>query len=122
MISNIDNTFSPVAGSVTSAAAACSVSLGGTVGKMTFLEGFDITGAGATAASVVVASITGIAGGPLYFDVGVGSGTTTANTPLSIRFPEPLPATGPGVPIVINLPSLGTGSPMAALTGYGFQK
>ena len=52
MISNIDNAFGPIANGASGAAQSNAAALPAVANKTNYLEGFDITGSGATAASV----------------------------------------------------------------------
>ena len=97
--------------------------LTGKAGQYTYLEGFDITGSGATAATVVEVTTTGLANN-LKFEVPVAAGVTApfiANTPVySVRFPTPLPSSATNTNIVVTLPSFGSGNTNASITVYGF--
>jgi hypothetical protein len=106
------------------AAATATATLPAAAGKTTYIEGFDLTGGGATAASIVAGTITGLAGGTMNFDVAVAAGVAAAVTPqgpLSVRFPTPIPASALNTAIVVSVPSLGSGNAHAVLTAYGFQ-
>jgi hypothetical protein len=117
--------IAPIFGSVTAAAGACSVTLAGTAGKTTYFEGFDLTSGNATVASTQVVTVTGLLGGTLYYDINVLASdtlnTSAGGGQLSVRVPEPLPASGPNVAIVVNVPSLGSGNTLTAVNGFGFQ-
>jgi hypothetical protein len=80
--------------------------------KTTYIEGFDITGTGATAASVITATVTGLPAsiGTFSFDVTIPAGVTTAigtNGTIPIRFPTPLPASAANVSPVVTVPAFG---------------
>jgi hypothetical protein len=128
MLVQQDNAIAPLVKSLSSGGAAqIAPALPATVGKTNFLEGFDITGSGATAASVIEASITGLQGGTIYFELPIVAGVNLAAFPLigpvySVRFPEPIPATGPNVAITLTVPSFGAGNTNSSATLYGFQK
>lgn len=114
------------------AATATTATLPAVAGKVTWIEGFDITGAGATAASIIQVTVTGLQAGTQTFNVVVPAGATTGigsnGNPgtVSIRFPTPLPG-GTGGAIaqntspVVNVPSFGSGNTAACVTAYGFQ-
>lgn len=90
-------------------------------GLTTYLTGFEVTGAGATAASVVVVTVTGVLGGTKRYDVVVPAGATTSITPLIIEFTRPIPASAPNTAIIVTLPAFGAGNTNVALTAHGFQ-
>lgn len=120
----------PVANSSGDVAAASAVAtLPAAQGKVTYIEGFDITGAGATAASTITVTVTGLptAIGTLSFDVVIPAGATTGiggtGNPgiIPVRFPTPLPASAANSTIVVTVPSFGSGNLHACVTAYGFQ-
>jgi hypothetical protein len=103
------------------AATATTATLPGVAGKTTYITGFDITGAGATAGSAILITVTGVAGGTLTYVLDVPTGATAAMAPYQVRFPYPLPASAVNTPIVVNVPSFGAGNTNAAVVAYGFQ-
>ena len=84
-------------------------------------EGFIITGAGATAASVVTVTVTGTITGTLSFALVIPAGATTSITPLIVEFSRPIPASAANTAIVVNVPSFGAGNTNAAVVAHGFQ-
>jgi hypothetical protein len=110
---------------VTAAGAAQSnaATLTGASGMYTYLEGFDVTGSGATSAAVVEISTTGLANN-LNWEVPVAAGVTApfiAKSPgLFVRFPTPLRSSATNTNIVVTLPSFGSGNTNASLTVYGY--
>jgi hypothetical protein len=107
------------------AAQTNTATLPATAGKTQFLEGFDITGGGATAASVIEVSVTGLAGGTIKFEVNILAGATgpmNAQGGVSVRFPTPQPASGQNVGISVAVPSFGAGNTNASVVAYGFLK
>jgi hypothetical protein len=126
-LSQIDNSITPVANTASGAAQSNAAALPAAAGKLTYIEGFDVTGGGATAASVVEVSITGLASaiGTLKFEMNVLAGVTgpvNAQGGLFIRFPEPLPASAVNSAITVTCPSLGAGNTNASVSAYGYQK
>lgn len=109
------------------AATATTATLPAASGKLTYIEGFDLTGAGATGASIIQVTVTGLLAGTQTFDVVIPAGATTAiggtGNPgvVPIRFPTPLPASALNTAIVVNVPSFGAGNTAACVTAYGFQ-
>lgn len=116
-------TNKPIAASSGNVAnAAASAGLVGVAGVTNYIAGLSITGAGATAASVVTATVTGLAAGPLSFTVPVPAGVDAAVAPLLISFNPPLPASAADTKIAVNLPALGAGNTNAAVSAWGFQQ
>jgi hypothetical protein len=125
VISNIDNQFSPVANGASGAAQSNAASLPAVAGRTNYLEGFDVTGGGATAAAVIEISVTGLAAGTLKYEMNVLAGVTgpmNAQGGVFIRFPEPLPASGLNTAITVTVPSFGAGNTNASVVAYGFVK
>ncbi len=121
----LDSAIGPVVGSASGAAQSNAAALAATAGKTNWLEGFDVTGGGATAAAVIEVSITGLAGGTLKYELNVLAGVTgpvNAQGGLFVRFPQPLPASGQNTAITVTVPSFGAGNTNAAVVAYGFQK
>lgn len=122
-----NNDITPVVANASTATgnAALTASINPGTGQTAYAEGFDLEGAGATAASVIEVSITGLNGGTVKREYVIPAGATTAAFPnggIQVRFPEPLPATGPGVEITISVPAFGSGNTNAAVTLYGFTR
>jgi hypothetical protein len=114
----------PIAGSSTAANASMTATLSGAVGQVTYIEGFDVTSGNATVASTQVVTVNGVTNGPLYFDLPIqGSNSINVSASvdgqLSIRFPEPLPASASNTAITVVVPALGSGNAVAAVTAYG---
>jgi hypothetical protein len=83
-----------------------------------------VTGGGATAASVVEITVTGLLAGTLKYEMNVAAGVAAAVNAqggLFIRFPTPLPGSALNQAITVTLPSLGSGNTAAAVSAYGFQ-
>lgn len=89
-------------------------------GKTNYIEGFRVTGMGATAAGQVSVVVSGLLGGSLTFIQPVPAGAGVALAGLDITFPHPLPASAPDTAIVVTVPSLGAGNLAAACAAYGF--
>jgi hypothetical protein len=125
MLSQIDGSISPVANGASGAAQLNMATLPAVPGKINFLEGFDVTGGGATAATVIEVSVTGLAAGTLKYELPILAGVTgpmNAQGGFSLRFPEPLPASGVNVAISVAVPSLGAGNTNASVVAYGYTK
>jgi len=125
MISNIDNTFTPVVKGASGAAQTNAPALPAVANKTNYLEGFDITGGGATAASIIEVSVTGLAGGTIKYELNILAGVTgpmNAQGGFSVRFPEPLPGSALNTAITVSCPSFGSGNTNASVVAYGFYK
>jgi hypothetical protein len=115
----------PVKAQVVTAAGGAqsnAATLTGATGQYTYIEGFDVTGGGATAASIVEISTTGLSNN-LKYEMNVLAGVTgpvNAQGGLFIRFPTPIPSSATNTNIVVTLPSLGAGNTNASITVYGF--
>lgn len=113
---------SPITGaSGNVAASTATATLDGAVGKVTYIMGFDVTSSGSTGAGVVNLTVTGGISGTLTFNYASLVGATVPNAPLSIRFPQPIPASAVNTPISVVLPSLGAGNTHATVNAYGFR-
>lgn len=102
------------------AAASAVGTLPAVAGRTNYISGFQITGAGATAASVVVATLVGIISGTASYVVAVPAGAAVGISPIDVRFTTPVPASAVNTAIVLTLPSLGAGNTNAAVSVQGF--
>lgn len=114
------NGLTAVDASSANAAAANNVSLPAVANQTNFVTGFEVTGAGATAASVIAVTLSGVVGGPLTYELAIPAGATVGVNPLIVEFPVPLPATGPNVAISLAVPSFGAGNTNAAAAIHGY--
>ncbi len=112
-------TIAVLSASQTGAASALSPTL--TTDGTNFLTctGFAITGGGATAASLVTATLTGATGGTLSYVIAVPAGVTLGITPLVVQFDPPLVSASNNTSIVLNVPSFGAGNTAAAANLQG---
>jgi hypothetical protein len=101
------------------AAAVASATIAAVAGRLNFCTGFEFTFAGATAASVVVATLTGLAGGTVSYVIAVPAGAAVQGTPLIVQFSKPAQASGVNIAIVISVPSLGAGNTNACVNLHG---
>lgn len=102
------------------AAAVASAAIPAAAGLTSYLSGFEITGAGATAASVVTATVTD-GTWTLSYSVAVPAGANVGITPLVVRFPTPLKASAANTAITVSCPSLGAGNTNACVNATGYQ-
>lgn len=95
--------------------------LAAVAGKTNYVTGIALTGGGATAASIVSATLAGLISGTQTFSYGVVAGATTANNALEINFDPPIPASAANTAIVLTLPALGAGNTNAVANIRGYQ-
>ena len=104
------------------AAAAATAAMPAVAGKTNYLMGFEFSGLGATGASVVTATLTGLLGGTRSYTISVPAGATLQTTPATIfiKFAIAVPASAPNTAITWSVPSLGTGNTfsIASIEGY----
>lgn len=105
--------------SANEADAIAAASLPAVVGKTNNLSGLIINGSGATAASVVLATVTGLQGGTLEIPVPVPAGVDLAINPIIVNFTQPLSASAADTAITVSLPALGAGNTNAAVGLWG---
>jgi hypothetical protein len=117
---SLDTGQTPVSSSATAAAGAMAPALPAVAGKTNYICGFVITGGGATAASVITATLAGIVGGTMSFNIAVPAGVTAGIVPLVVTFPRPLAASDVNVALTLSVPSMGTGNTNAASLLWGF--
>jgi len=102
------------------AATATTATLTSAPNRTVYLTGFEVTGAGATAGSVIVVTVTGTLGGTLTYNLTIPTGATVGVQPLTLDFSSPIPASAPNTNIVVNVPSFGAGSTNAAVNVRGY--
>lgn len=106
-------------GNVANAVAAATLSAA--AAKTTYISGFEITGGGATAASLVLATITGLLGGTATYTVAAVAGAALGNVPLMVELNPALPASAVNTAIVVSVPALGAGNTNSCVVAHGFQ-
>lgn len=90
--------------------------------KTLFVTGFEVTGGGATAASVIQVTLAGLANGKTFtYDIPVPAGVTGGISPLVVDFPVPIPANDLNTDIVLTIPSFGAGNTNACANLHGFK-
>jgi hypothetical protein len=124
---NLSPAFDPAAAqtptdnTATGANASVVATLTAGAGNLLFLQSLRIEGLGATAASEVQATLTGVAGGTITYPVNVPAGVLVPIAPVTDSFPgRGLPASASGTNIVLTLPAFGAGNTFAEaeLQGY----
>jgi hypothetical protein len=111
----------PAENGATGAASAISTTIPAVTGKYSYLTGFSVTGLGATSATTISVTITGLTN-TLTFVIAIPAGATTAITPLLVFFNTPLQSSATGTAITVNVPSFGTGNTSAQVNAWGFQQ
>ena len=106
----------------TGAAAAITATLAAVAGKRTHIAGFAVDGLGATAASVIEVTVTGLLGGTLRRKMSIPAGAGVAVTPLIMEFDRPIPASADNTAIIVNVPSFGAGNTSAIVSAHGFNR
>lgn len=89
-------------------------------GKTNYVTGIEVTGAGATAAAVVVATLAGLLGGTASYIITAPAGATVAILPLVVIFDPPMPASAVNTAITLSVPALGAGNTNVAANIHGF--
>lgn len=103
------------------AAATATATLAAHATKSTYITGFEITGGGATAASVIGPTVTGVVTGTLTYTLGVVAGATLGNAPLIVTFCPAIPSSAVNTAIAVVVPSLGAGSTRSTVVAHGYQ-
>lgn len=103
------------------AAASAAATLAGAAAKTTYIAGFRCGGGGATAASLVNITITGLLGGTATYTMGAVAGATLISQPVLAEFWPPIPASAVNTAIVVTMPSLGAGNTNASCNAWGYQ-
>jgi hypothetical protein len=112
----------PLCATSTVSNATATATLTAGTGRLAYITGFIVNGLGATGASVVAVTVTGILGGTQTYQYSVPAGATTAATPLIITFPLPIPASAISTNIVVSAPAFGAGNTNANVTAFGYTK
>ena len=101
--------------------AAATATMAATASVTNYVNGVEITFAGATAAANVVATISGLLGGTISFICVAPAGATVQGTPIILTFDPPLPASAANTAIAVTLPALGAGNTHACVNIHGFR-
>jgi len=102
------------------AAAVATATLTASTGRLAYISGFSVTGAGATAASVISVTVTGVTGGTMTYTLAIPAGATVGVTPLIVNFSTPVAASAYGTNIVVSAPSFGAGNTNATVSAWGY--
>lgn len=88
-------------------------------GLFNYVTGLAITGGGATAGSIINATLTGLAGGTKTYSLAIPTGAILG-VQLIIEFDAPLKAAGANSAVTLNVPSFGAGNTNASATLEGY--
>ena len=113
-VSAIGNASGNVANAIATATLVSAAS------KTAWLTKVVVTGAGATAASVVSVTITGLVGGTRTYTVTVPAGATTAIAPLILDFGDGIPASATNTVITVSVPAFGAGNTNVSVNVEGY--
>lgn len=108
------------AGSGNVANASAVATIPAVAGKTAYISGFDIQGAGATAALIVNPTLAGTISGTRTYVYGAVAGAALINQPLCIRFNPPIPASTVNQAITVTCPALGAGNLFNSAHAYGY--
>ncbi len=107
----------------TGAAATVAPTFAAVAGKRNWLKGFHVMGGGATGASIIVITVTGLLGGTITYNMAVLAGAAApvnAQGGLLIDLPYPIPASDVNTAITVSAASFGAGNTIATVNMYGF--
>lgn len=105
-------------GNVANAIATATLAANST--RSTYLSGFEITGAGATAGLPVTVTITGLVGGTRNYTYVFATGATVANTPIIVEFVPGLISSAINTAVVITCPASGIGGTNNTVVAHGY--
>lgn len=97
--------------------AGCSATIGSFF-DTPYLTGFELTGGGATAASTIAVTITGLVGGTVTYEIVIPAGVNT-QVAVFLEFSVPLVGNA-GANIVVSVPAFGAGNLNAAVVAHGY--
>ena len=89
--------------------------------RYNYLTRFDISGSGATAASVTTVTVSGLAGGvTLTYKITTLAGATSALEPKPFVFDPPLKSNAKNTAITVSMAAIGAGNLYAIVNVYGY--
>lgn len=88
--------------------------------KTNYITGFEVTASGATTGLAVTVTVAGILGGTLSYTFTFPAGVLVAAQPLTIEFPEPIPASAVNTAITVTCPAGGAGNTNTTVNVHGF--
>ncbi len=102
-------------------AATATATLAATASRLNYITGFMVTGLGATAATLAVITVTGLAGGTQTFAAyPVPAGVGVSGPIMVVSLPTPIPASAVNTAISVVVASFGSGNvgAQASVQGY----
>lgn len=112
----------PVCATATVSAATATATLTCPTGKTAYINGFTVSGLGATSAGTSTITVTGVLGGTQTYQLAIPAGATTATVLQQVNFPLPVPGSAVSTNIVVSATTFGTGNTNANVTAYGYVK
>jgi hypothetical protein len=103
------------------AAATATATLAASGGLMNYICGLNISGGGATGASVISPTLTGLNGGTITFSIGVVAGATLGTPMFFVHFYPCQQATALNTAITLSVPSFGAGNTNATANIWGYR-
>ncbi len=104
------------------AASTLTLTMPAVSGKINYVTGITVDGNGATASTLIAASLSNVVTGTLRFPalIPAGAAVPLGAFRINIDFDTPIPATQPNQSVVLSVPSFGTGNTLATaqLRGY----
>lgn len=110
-----------ISGLANVANGAAVATLANAAGKTTYLNGFQITALGATAAGSVTVTVAGLLGGSQQYALAIPAGVLVSIVPLIVPFARPLAASAANTAITITVPAFGAGNTSVIISAQGFQ-
>lgn len=104
----------------TAAAGAMTATFAAAPSLRNRIVGFVVTGSGASAASIIDVTITGLPT-TLTFKLVIPAGVTTSITPLVVQFGDGILASADNTAITVSVPSFGAGNTHAAVAAWGYR-
>lgn len=112
-----------VVAAATGSAGAIAPAIPAVAGKVAYCTGFSVGGLGATAASVIEVTLTGIIGGvTMRWKYSVPAGATVISPHFTVDFDRPIPADRSNLAITLSVPSFGTGNTSSVAYIRGFYR
>ncbi len=104
------------------AASTLTLTMPAVSGKINYVTGITVDGNGATASTLIAASLSNVVTGTLRFPtlIPAGAAVPLGAFKINIDFDTPIPATQPNQAVSLSVPSFGTGNTLATaqLRGY----
>jgi hypothetical protein len=88
--------------------------------RTNFVTGFEVTYGGATAATSVVVTLSGVVGGTQSWLVAVPAVPASGVNSFVVEFTYPLQAAGPNTAMVLTVPAAGAGNTNATASMHGY--